>query len=166
MTRERLGKFDQHYREIDGETVDGQNAYAAAVYVAGAANSSSMAVCLVASGSYSIDYTSALQTNPGKEGLYLLWDVHVIPSSGTIQAFIDIYDPCWDDYYAIWQSGANYATGTTATMRKYLIHPGAIDDQSQMTLVDRIPMPYQWRLRINVEGALTWNYSLAYQYVG
>jgi len=156
-------------KRIEGEFIDGDApAFAFATYNAIGAGSQpdQLTGIFIASGTYSASQTSAQYENPLATGLYLLLYIYALPSSGTFQLFLDIYNPADNDYTGIWQGGEITATGSAIGSRKYLIYPGAVDDQSQLTLVDRIPMPMLYRLRANIGGALNWSYCVGYQYVG
>jgi len=110
--------------------------------------------------------TSPNQENYSAVGMYLFWELFAQPVTGTITLFVDARNPTTLDYTAIWQSATLSATGTITAHRKYLIYPGAVDDGSQLTGVDRIPMPRNWRVRVNLSyPGLNWNYSVGYAYV-
>lgn len=111
-------------------------------------------------------FTTPNQENYSAVGMYVFWDITTQPTTGTAQLFIDARNPATLDYTAIWQSGAVNATGTVTIVRKYLIYPGAIDDQAQLTSVDRIPLPRNWRLRCNfIPEGLNWAFGVGYAYV-
>ena len=165
----RGGKFDVLFKRIEGETVPGgAPAFAMATYEAIGASSQpeQLTGIMITSGTYSASQTSAQYENPLATGLYLMLYIYALPSSGTLQLFLDVYNPADADYSCFWQGGEITATGSATGTRKYLIYPGAVDDQAQFTLVDRIPMPMVYRLRANIGGALDWTYCVGYQYVG
>ena len=49
---------------------------------------------------------------------------------------------------------------------KYLVYPGAVDTDSLLTHVTQLPLPHEWRCRVNTgEGSGTWAFSLGVQYI-
>jgi len=166
MPKERLGKFDQHYMEIEGQTVDGFPAYAAATYNVGNLSPESRVDCLIASGSYNYAIQTGMQESNGAKGLYLICDIYAKPASGTFQLFVDARNPCDGEYFAVFQTGIIPATGTVVGVRSWIMYPGAVDTGSLLTGVNQLPIPVQWRLRNNVGGGSgSWTYSAGIQYL-
>lgn len=158
----KIGKDDIYYRPLRGETVDGQT-----VFLVGSSGYNEEVIVL-ATGTIQIgSWTSDAQHNYSAVGMILYWDITAQHTTGTIALFIDALNPAdQSDWSAIYQTAYFGASGTITTLKKYLIAPGAVDDGSQFTAVDRIPIPLHWRVRVipSVTGA--WSYSVAAQYVG
>jgi hypothetical protein len=166
--KEKLGKFDQLYRQIEGETYNGEPVYAAAVFNADVQEETELSTqCLVASGSYNYSVTTEWLTKPsGYRGVYLVWDLFSHPASGTFLITLDIKNPCDSNSSAFAQMPYIYASGTADTSRRYLIYPTATDTDSLLTHITQLPIPKEWRLRANVAGGSgTWGYNLGLQYV-
>lgn len=165
---EKFGQYDVHLKRIEGETVDGQPAFAMATYQADVEGSQELSVfCLIGSGSYNYAISTAMQTKPkGYVGAYFMLDVYAFPASGTLQFFVDIRNPCDGEFSAIMQADAIPGSGTTAGVRKYLLYPDAVDTDSLLTHLTQLPCPQQWRTRVLTGGGSgTWSYSLGVQYV-
>lgn len=159
------GKFDQFVRRIGFEGSDTNPAYLTTV---GGYND--IEILSPTGTAYTTSWNSPIQYNYSAVGMYLYWDFHTQPVSGTVQLFIDLYNPATQDYSAIWQSDEYSGTGTVTTLKKYLFYPGAVDTDSQLTEVDQLPVPPRWRARLlhDPEGSpwdLTWAYSLVAAYV-
>ena len=159
------GKFDQFIRRIN---LEGDDTSPATIYAVSGYNEQEI---IQATGTTRItSWTSEIQYNYAAVGMYLYWDIHNQPVSGTVQLFVDLYNPATQDTAAIWQSDVISGTGTVTTLHKYLFYPGAVDDGSQLNGVDRIPIPPQWKIRLthDPEGApwnLSWAYSIVAAYV-
>jgi hypothetical protein len=164
----KLGKFDQLYKRIEGETVDSQPAFAGAMFLVDATTDPEAAsYCLVTSGSYNYSVQSDRQTTPaGYKGAAFLLDILALPASGTLTMFIDIRNPCDGEYSAWMQATTIPATGSVATIRKYLLYPAAVDTDSLLTHITQLPVPKEWRARLNVAGGSgSWSYMLGVQYL-
>ena len=159
----RLGEFDRLYRRVEGEMLNGEPAFAAAVFVAATDNG---AFCLIASGSYNYAISTDMQTTPASyKGAYFILDIGGLPASGTLGWYLDVRNPCNGEFSALAQGAVIPATGSVATPRKYLVYPGAVDTDSLLTAVKQVPLPYEWRCRVLTGGGSgTWAYSLGVQY--
>jgi len=162
---QKLGKFDQLFIRT-GEAVDGVNSYAPLVYTSPFVpeDAAPTAYCLIASGSYTGYQATSKQTNPGYKGMYVICDVYSLGVTGSLQLFVDIRNPCDGGYSAIFQTGNLSFTGT-ATAKKWLMYPGAVDTGSLLNSVNQLPVPYEWRMRASItEGSGTFVYSVGIQY--
>ena len=160
MTDRRRGKFEQFIRSIEEETptVDHPTIFAVGGY--------NQDFTIISTGTVkNASWTSVPQENFSAVGMVLFWDIYVQPVSGTAQLFVDIKNPASGEYTAIYQTTAFNATGTVATLKKYLFYPGAVDDGSGFTAVDRIPIPHWWRVRVIHVAPLSWDYCIGYSYL-
>jgi len=165
---ERLGKFDQLYKRIEGETVDSQPAFAAACFLVDVAESQSLSsYCLITSGSYNYSVQTAQQDKPsGYKGAYFILDIYSVPASGTLLFSLDVRNPCDGEFSAFAQGSYIYGSGSAAGVRKYLVYTPATDTDSLLTHVTQLPIPPQWRARVNTAGGSGfWGYSLGVQYL-
>jgi len=113
---------------------------------------------------YTTTKTSDAQLRPSSmKGAYLLWDLDAVAAGApTITLYVDVYDVVGDEYTAIYQTDAQ----TTATMKKVLLYPGAVDTDAQLLEVCQLPLPHQWRVRIiPTVGGGTFSYTLACSYI-
>jgi hypothetical protein len=160
MPDKKLGSFDQLVRFINEES----NPRAALLTVGGYNDD----VILRSTGTVkNVSWTSTPEENFSATGMILFWDVAIKPPSGTVQLFVDARNPATMEYTAIYQTAVFHSSGTVNTLKKYLIYPGAVDDASLFTGVDRIPMPHWWRVRVlHSAEAGAWDYSVGASYLG
>jgi len=170
---EKLGKHDVLVKRIEGKTVNGEPAFAMAIFdtsssVESVDTATNAVVSLRLAALSNVSFQSDAQYTPmGYVGVYVLLDVETQPASGTLALFIDIYNPVSASYSAVWQSAYMPATGTATSARTFLVRPDVVDDANLLYSVGRIPIPAQWRMRcLHGGGSGTWTYALAYQYVG
>ena len=104
---------------------------------------------------------SEVQVNERAVGAYILLDITGVPGAGeTLQLFVDIFQPD-GSFTAIFQSAALSTTG----LRKYLIYPGAVDDNSQLTSLTRLPLPRTWRIRMSPSASGNFTYAVGGYYL-
>jgi len=110
---------------------------------------------------YSDSNVSETQTNERAVGAYILFDITGIPGAGqTVTLFVDILQ-LDGTFTAIYQSAALATIG----LRKYLIYPGAVDDNSQLTGVTRLSLPRTWRIRLNHSAPGNFTYGIGGYYL-
>jgi len=117
-------------------------------------------VDILASAVRATSTTSATQTNYNSRGAYILFDITVVPGTDTVQLFVDILQPD-GTFTAIMQGAAISA----AALYKYLLFPEAVDDDSQLTEVTRVPIPRTWHIRIIHSAASDFTYAVSAYYV-
>ena len=160
MTDKQFGTFAQFIRNIPQENkAEGRPT----VFAVGGYNEDFMV--LGTGTSKTTSWTTDPQENFSAVGRILYWDIAAQPASGTVQLFVDVRNPATLEYTAVYQTTAFNATGTVATLKKYLIYPGVVDDGSAFTAIDRIPMPHWWRMRVLHSAPLAWTYSIGYSYL-
>jgi len=94
-------------------------------------------------------------------GVLIAWNITTAPGVQTVQLFVDALNPATAQYFAIAQGGAL----TTIGQRTYMVYPGAIDTNTELTAVTQLPLPRRWRIRITHSGTGDWVYSLGIQYL-
>ena len=162
----RLGKFSVLLKKIVGESFEGKDVYAYATYNAAGVEDAGGAYCLITSGSYNYSIQTDKQVTPQwAKGAYFILDIGGVPASGSLVWTLDVCNPCNGEYTAFAQGSYIQASGSIAVARKYLVYPGAVDTDSLLTHVTQLPLPHEWRCRVNTNGGSgTWAYSLGVQY--
>jgi hypothetical protein len=158
----KVGRDGQYLRPLRGEDVDGRQVLLFGV------SEYNEEVVILSTGTVKIDsWSSPAQHNYGAKGMILYWDIGAQNVTGTIALFVDALNPAdpTSGWTAIYQTAYFGASGTITALKKYLFYPGAVDDGSQFTAVDRIPVPLHWRTRVLVSVTGAWSYSIAAQYL-
>lgn len=154
-------------KRIKGEAVDGYPAYAIGTYSAGVEDTGG-SFCLIASGSRNYAVQTDKQTTPQwAKGAYFILDIGGFPASGSLVWTLDVPNPCNGEFSAFAQGSYLQASGMAAAVPyKYLVYPGATDTDSLLTHLTALPLPHEWRCRVNTGGGSgTWAYSLGVQYI-
>jgi hypothetical protein len=154
-------------KRIEGETVDGYPAFALGTYNADVEDTGG-SFCLIASGSRNYAVQTDKQITPQwAKGAYFILDIGGVPASGSLVWTLDVPNPCNGEFSAFAQGAYLRASGTSvAKAYKYLVYPGAVDTDSLLTHVNQLPLPHEWRCRVNTgEGSGTWAFSLGVQYI-
>jgi hypothetical protein len=165
---EKLGWFDLLIKRIEGETVNNEPAFALATFNAGDVADNAGAFCLVASGSYNYSIQTDKQITPQwAKGAYFILDIGGFPASGSLVWTLDVPNPCNNEYSAFAQGSYLQASGMAAALAyRYLVYPGAVDTDSLLTHLTQLPLPHEWRCRVNTGGGSgTWAFSVGVQYI-
>lgn len=104
--------------------------------------------------------TAAIQSDEQKNtgeyrGILLIVDSTAVADTPGITPSIQAYNPVGAEWVTIWTAAAAITSATNST---YLLYPGA--SGGNMTEVDGIPIPIQWRLSIAVADTDSITYSV------
>lgn len=110
---------------------------------------------VLASAARTATTNSEVFTNFGARGILLIVDATVEVDTAEVTPSLQAYDPLSGKYATIWTAAAAISAVGTAT---YLLYPGASD--GNMTEVDGIPLPAQFRVVMTAADADSLTYSV------